>query len=786
MPQVIDLTDEGDGQSSSGRSRNPPVDLTDDTDDVQFVSETRLHLPAQAHSRGNDSTPDFPNGGGGGGAVDQAGSGGISWQRCALRLHHGGLSCCGLIGVRHLCWQWPNALVATLNALARPAHNAWTIFSRGAGVGSSSEVADRSGLYVHQEDPLLWNASSGTRGLPSATNGRYVNATAGRAMGPAGEAAARRTDPPPQRYQHHPESAQEGLRYPYTGNVPAPRPRHGTPYRGIMDDPRNYAYIPDQHATADENMFQRLMNAVPVGASAMLALHGAIGLGGMGRERWPAGRGRYSTGFDTPNFGSAVPASLEAKRRNKKYSTRQSHPNHTRKMAGFSREIIPPPEFEPKAGQVEADVKGKGRALIQDEEELRATSKKANIPVSLSLSPNEKQMRIRGNEQKKDEDQPLPCLPESRVKPREGSLRHLRSPDMHSASSSSSSSPMSALDSQASTSSINPSSTTSNTTSVELHGLTGRNIKDGTLTFDMSSSSSSSSTLLSPRMKTVDLPEAKLQETRTVLAPVCASCLSPLYLTQSTLHRPYLLLCAHVVCCACLTSAKERCDEWSRVKKRGGWTGTPTEKFEEVIPVRGGSKGKRKRMEDSNIHAAPADAICSTSTTKLNRCPAMPDLPASQGTSTAPPPFPPRPITRLRASARPRRAALAASAMDLAESSGDDDIPVPGLEDPSYRPGADLSTYLDEDDEMNDGPRQPASSVLSISAVQDGKFNNGRTRSRMSAKASRLGGKPGKEGEPEVEVDPNWLSCPIVACRGHQTDLLAPLGSKTGAWEMFV
>lgn len=136
-----------------------------------------------------------------------------------------------------------------------------------------------------------------------------------------------------------------------------------------------------------------------------------------------------------------------------------------------------------------------------------------------------------------------------------------------------------------------------------------------------------------------------------------------------------------------------------------------------------------------------------------------------------------------------RRAAIKASTKGLAESSGEEDIPVKPFEDPSYLPfKKDEQDENDVDDEMNDGPRQPASSLLpsNITSNQDREKEKARVALANDQRGAKKGKMKGEKDQQEADVDPKWLSCPVVECKGHKTDLLAALGSRTGAWGMFV
>jgi len=235
-------------------------------------------------------------------------------------------------------------------------------------------------------------------------------------------------------------------------------------------------------------------------------------------------------------------------------------------------------------------------------------------------------------------------------------------------------------------------------------------------------------------------------------------------------------------------AATKRCEEWSKRKKEGGWTGTPVEEFEELepgsIPVpdygsktkkgaTASGKGKRKR-EDSE-----EEDLEGSMTGKKQR-----KTSKNAGGKT-------------RTSRSKRAAAAVANARDFAESSGEEDIAVP--DDPSYRPpeidGEERRTVEqhstqenEDDDEMNDGPRQPGTSYTAIPSSPDKKTPKSRTgaKGKQVAATAAVAKKKKDDVAGDIQVDENWLVCPIEACKGHKTDLLQPIGSKTGAWEMFV
>ena len=107
----------------------------------------------------------------------------------------------------------------------------------------------------------------------------------------------------------------------------------------------------------------------------------------------------------------------------------------------------------------------------------------------------------------------------------------------------------------------------------------------------------------------------------------------------------------------------------------------------------------------------------------------------------------------------------------------------------------------EDDDVMNDGPRQPTS-------ASNSKKGKGRA-SHLSIPLTAAAGSgekaepvtKGKKGKQKaaaaVEEDPNvdkdgiarinkeWMACPVVGCTGD-TDLQSDIGSRKGAWEMFV
>jgi hypothetical protein len=149
----------------------------------------------------------------------------------------------------------------------------------------------------------------------------------------------------------------------------------------------------------------------------------------------------------------------------------------------------------------------------------------------------------------------------------------------------------------------------------------------------------------------------------------------------------------------------------------------------------------------------------------------------SAGTSG--PPVPSRSSTRLRNADATRMANMQESE---ASSVSDDN-------DGAYEVVASRATHLaDSNTNMAGLPtlRQAAESAVDVKGK-----GKGTAAAKGQGRGKAVAPTRGKKVNPLVDehgvarVNPGWLACPVVGCKGD-TDLSCDNGSKKGAWEMFV
>lgn len=524
----------------------------------------------------------------------------------------------------------------------------------------------------------------------------------------------------------------------------------------------------------------------------------------------------------------------DVKRTVKPYSVRRSHPYYTKKMKGFSRDVIPPLDLTPEQEEAkrkfreEAEKeKAEKRRLAREAREAREAERRALIkgkgrakqddsdsdfelvlPGSF-VSISQRTSRDKGSDGKQreisiDDDQDLPTLQ------LDGEQRQRDLQETASSSSSSSSSLLSAPSTNASTSAT--SSSTSRqvtegqpvTAEKALNGLVGM-MDDKT---PAEGREASDSPLPTPPITIAP------KRTRTILAPLCSSCLTPLFLNQSSQGRPYLLKCSHIVCLPCVQAAKERNQEAKKDKSKReafeveglddiyeemvtNWTEGQLNgarlRSRSIMPVPNASgratkgKGKGKaRAQQEEQSAGTSQQGTKRTNDDAARSEDATQLPSTSGHRTR------------------KRARLES------ESLQDDTLAVPSVTTrQSKRKAAPSPRILQYSSDSENGgqdaqddnydPDKPEMDIETMTLLATGKSprkGKGKATARTSA-AGRKGRGRDKEytptpptfaekAEKEVPTNKQWLTCPIVGCKDTQTDLLAPLGSVDGVWEMFV
>lgn len=487
---------------------------------------------------------------------------------------------------------------------------------------------------------------------------------------------------------------------------------------------------------------------------------------GLQNGRWPFGVGGTGGGGGGAGYAQAAPAippgwqmgpggTFSVKRKVKNYSVRASHPKFDkRKCKGFERDIVPPPE-------------------PTEEEE------KENLPTPPAVVPVKQNIKGKGRAKAENIDSDIEQVP---YKTEDADVL--------------------------------------------------------------------------PVSLEASVAAAPVRKMRKIRAPVCASCLSPLYLNQPAKNRPHLLICGHVVCAPCIRAAKDRVDAWYEAKNTisiddddddedevasgtdipvpGHWIGSDLHETFEVVErqsdgsARVGSKRKRSApngrlpaiapVHDRNRRARTAaigsgsgrsthaSAMTGSNTRGRDKGkgkalhaddeewrPDAGEDESGAGTSTS--------TSTATDENEPLRKKVKVTADDHAATQRNRPRRA-GADRPNMREGP-IDGEVEED-MMNDGPRQPGAGVSSASssaAVQNRPSHlsiplaGAALVAETSAACGQSKAKKGKQkaiaDDPNVDadgvarIDKDWLACPVVGCLGD-TDLQSDIGSKKGAWEIFV
>lgn len=108
-----------------------------------------------------------------------------------------------------------------------------------------------------------------------------------------------------------------------------------------------------------------------------------------------------------------------------------------------------------------------------------------------------------------------------------------------------------------------------------------------------------------------------------------------------------------------------------------------------------------------------------------------------------------------------------------------------------WRSGGVLVVDSDDEDEAGkedadvDGPQDGVTDLAGRKAASRQSKGQGKGKSMKKNLVPPSKGKR-KADSFEVATDPDWTACPVASCSGEGTDLLAPEGDYSGAFELFV
>lgn len=635
-------------------------------------------------------------------------------------------------------------------------------------------------------------------------NGNYYNGNNLPNAAPAadpGEYYYRRVAPPPQR------PARGGRRQAAVYEGLLRNIDHFDPVNDFLDDHENANFNEDgdQYDDLDYDFgaLRRLRGAgnraggVARGMGAFQNIMEMLGFGGAGDPLANAA------------FLNAQPANYNhgnpPKRKVKAYSVRHSHPNFNKKKDGkdgFERDIVPPPEVEEETEQVEEDTAAAPLPALSESKERAAIDSITTSVMSMNSAsvaedvedPNKPYKRNKGKGRALELD-PLSVDPASMTAASESNTDIPVLDLAHDSPNGSGSTSSSALF----------SGKISNSTRATSADQADELDKDRTI-------------LDAPGVSQNTVPPPPKPTTRTIRAPVCTSCSTPLFLNQSSTGRPYVLVCGHVICRGCLDIATARFKRWTAeeaevgkdrnkngdLESKTAWKGSRLkETFEEVDRSRSSTstgsvdvKGKKRAgirigAPGSSRTATSSSTAVSTRATRAagRRNIPVPDyanLDDEQEEGEIDGSYLPRTARDESMSLSPQEGDVNSKSgmveADLASDASDENEPLPELSATTGRSkgkGKGKATNTKDDFGKPDDPVSLGKRKRT-KADDDDPANGGKSTST----ATKAKAKKQKIEKPSL-IDPEWLTCPVRDCKGG-TDLGRPIGSREGAWELFV
>ncbi|KAK9893942.1 hypothetical protein P389DRAFT_213026 [Cystobasidium minutum MCA 4210] len=869
-----------------------PIDLTDD--DIEYLGEHRLHLPDQHHVEGNEARPVA---GDNYSLMDRLrnAAGIMPFSRHASTSNNNRVIEEDPIryGLTNGAGPGP-AAVAAANARARRNNNATTATFHNIN-GNANPPAGLNARRNRQRAQNAYNA-----------NNNHANTN-------NNDPAAYYYRPVQERTLNRAAAARRGGGGNDNDNAARLAARLGPPrggrrqrdvYQGLWPgDELDEAPAEDQalynYMNAGDNDFAEDVEFQPH------VLGGYLGFGGGNRRNGVGGAGALQGIMQLLGFGhhlmnnNAQPVNIHhhfnhanpPRRKVKAYSVRQSHPNFNKKKDGkdgFERDIVPPPEIEEEEGEQKEEERQPEEAKSQTKAEVKDTSTtpfQPNGPAPISQS----------------EEIPRP----SRINKGKGraleidtaatNFNNAGDDDIPTLDLANGSPNASTSTSASSTLFSGKLSNSTRATSAEQESSHQPPNKDDTATKADGDAA-------------ISLPATK-PKTRIIRAPVCTSCSTILYLNQSSKGRPYVLLCGHIICRACLDAATARLKRWtmdepeviqddddddddqeevvnngryeSIVRKYRDEKGDGDDKESSLppLPTNGAPawKGARLKERFEEVDRSRSSTIADTSSTSKakdkkgkKRATANDSIPASNTQTAAGPSS----STVASTSAATRSSKRHAHRPDYAELDGDEE----GQPDGSYVPrstrdgmdhdvdedeqatrenhhdededdstlrslirrrgkgedkasgrttkaraiaesSTDEESTLAEDTAMTETTENAANADSSkakgkgrikivMKAKSDGALEqasnsnttttNGKRKRGHKAEGDEDGNAGGDKTastntkaakKQKIEkpplIDVHWLTCPVNGCKGG-TDLSQPIGSREGAWELFV
>ncbi|MBW0529580.1 hypothetical protein O181_069295 [Austropuccinia psidii MF-1] len=233
------------------------------------------------------------------------------------------------------------------------------------------------------------------------------------------------------------------------------------------------------------------------------------------------------------------------------------------------------------------------------------------------------------------------------------------------------------------------------------------------------------------------------------LRPICACCQQDLMLGQDSSaggligRRPWILACGHIVDSWCLEQAKIRLIEAKRTKIR--------KSKESKLSTPSSSRNKCK-----NVGLA---LDCSTSSAGKKRRLSSSQSPASSSQT------PIRQTVTLASSCATRRRERA----EAREARKSNEFLLPVASNlVRTKTNSDAKESLSEKSNSKGKAKEIEESLVCSTP-------------KCSTKAA-----PKDLPQSSTLFTPTWIQCPVKGCRGAKGDLLAPIGSKNGPWEIFI